>query len=72
MQLSGAKMAQQIEVLLPVEIPGEQKNTVLDGSLNIPHRFNAAFAKSFWPLVRDLGACVSCWIVITRAVDSLE
>jgi len=51
MQLHCANVAECIEVLLGVETLGDPKNIVLDGSPDIPHGFDAIFAKLLWPLV---------------------
>jgi len=44
-------MAEQIEVLLAVETVGNPRNTVLGGSPDLPHGFDAAFTNLLQPLV---------------------
>jgi len=51
-RLRCANTAEQIEVLLGVEFPTDTINIVLHGISDFRHRFNAAFAKLLWPLVR--------------------
>jgi len=55
MRLRCVNTAKWIEILLGVETLDVRRNTVLDGSRDFPHGFNAAFAKLLWLLVYYIG-----------------
>jgi len=64
-RLRCVNMAERIEVLLGVETIGDLRNTVLNGSPNFSHGFDAAFAQLLWPLVTTdvsvLESVSHCW-----------
>jgi len=62
-----ANTAEQIEVLLGVEILEIPSNIVLDGSSDFPHGFDAAFAK----LLSYHDMCMMCAVVCVSCVSCL-